>query len=172
MSTEQYLLDTFTFTQQHETRTGQLAVEKLARAIEGLVPQQSQVFNWSVSGSVDTTERRFIRLNVDGFMLLQCQRCLQDYECPVVVDTTFEVVETEAELDQDEEDYDSLDRVLASRRLDLFGLIEDEVILALPYIPRHDVCPSLPRALSEEDESGLETEKPNPFAVLGKLKKS
>lgn len=172
MSTEQYLLDTFTFTQQHETRTGQLAEEKLTRAIEGLVPQRGQVFNWSASGSVDTTERRFIRLKVDGFMVLQCQRCLQDYEYPVVVDTIFEVVETEDELDEDEDDVEALDRVLASRNLDLFGLIEDEVILALPYIPRHDSCPSLPKALSVEDELVLETEKPNPFAVLGKLKKS
>ncbi|MGG4604466.1 YceD family protein [Paenalcaligenes sp. Me131] len=172
MSTEQYLLDTFTFTQQHETRTGQIAAEKLARAIEGLVPQRGQVFNWSASGGVDTTERRFIRLSVNGSMFLQCQRCLQDYECPVVVDTLFEVVNTEAELDEGEDDVETPDRVLASLNLDLFGLIEDEVILALPYIPRHDVCPSLPGALSEEDASGLETEKPNPFAVLGKLKKS
>jgi uncharacterized protein len=50
--------------------------------------------------------------------------------------------------------------------LDLLALIEDEVILSLPLAPRHDEgqCESVERRKSDE--------KPSPFAVLAKLKRT
>jgi uncharacterized protein len=35
---------------------------------------------------------------------------------------------------------DEIDRVLVSRRMDVGQLVEDEVILVLPMVPRHETC--------------------------------
>ena len=42
-----------------------------------------------------------------------------------------------AELDADSDD----DVLASSRSLDLRALIEDELLLALPLVPRHEACP-------------------------------
>ena len=64
-------------------------------------------------------------------------------------------------------------KVLAlSRSFDAIELIEDELLLSLPLVPRHEVCPvPLPRPV--DDLSHAEgDERPNPFAALAALKKS
>jgi uncharacterized protein len=59
-----------------------------------------------------------------------------------------------------------------TRHLDALELVEDELLLSLPLVPRHEVCPQpLPVTTAElpEDEDGDE-ERPNPFAALAALK--
>ena len=49
-------------------------------------------------------------------------------------------------------------------------LIEDELLLALPLVPRHEQCPEpLPRAFVEDDPAIDPAD--NPFAVLAALKR-
>ena len=49
--------------------------------------------------------------------------------------------------------------------------MEDELLMALPVVPKHDVCPG-PVKLQAADADFVEEEdkKPNPFAVLQQLK--
>ena len=70
-------------------------------------------------------------------------------------------------------DADSEDDVLAlTRALDLHELIEDELLLTLPLVPRHEVCPQpLPMVANADPPSGDEAERPNPFAALQALKR-
>lgn len=114
----------------------------------------------------------------------QCQRCLEDVEVPLAFDRWFLFVENErqaAELDADTED----DVLVLSRQFDLLELVEDELLLAAPIVPRHDVCP-VPVKLSagEEDLSATAsaeapppgavretTAAPHPFAALAALRK-
>ena len=101
---------------------------------------------------------------------LTCQRCLQPFEVPLAFERRLRFVHGEAEAEA--LDAESEDDVLAlSRSLDLRELIEDELLLALPIVPRHDVCPQpLPMAAgADEVEEGL-PERPHPFAALQALK--
>ena len=67
-------------------------------------------------------------------------------------------------------DTDSEDDVLAlTRALDLRELIEDELLLALPLVPRHEVCPT--PLLAPADGEAPVDDKPNPFAALAALKR-
>jgi uncharacterized metal-binding protein YceD (DUF177 family) len=67
-------------------------------------------------------------------------------------------------------DEDSDDDVLAlPASLDVPALIEDELILALPLVPRHEVCPQ-PLPMSAADE-GAEDEAPHAFAALAHLRR-
>jgi uncharacterized protein len=54
----------------------------------------------------------------------------------------------------------------------VLDLIEDELLMTLPVVPKHDVCP-VPIKLQVADADFVDepTEKPNPFAVLEQLKK-
>jgi uncharacterized protein len=67
-------------------------------------------------------------------------------------------------LDEDSED----DVLVLPARLDLLELLEDELILALPIVPRHEVCPTpLPMPVQAE---AAEAPAPNPFAALAALR--
>jgi len=54
------------------------------------------------------------------------------------------------------------------RVLDLRELIEDELLLAEPLVPLHDVCPD-PLPSPTDDDAELAAE--HPFAALGALKR-
>lgn len=97
---------------------------------------------------------------------LECQRCLQPMAVALAVERSFLFVHGEAAAAQ--LDADSEDDVLAlTRALDLRELVEDEVLLALPIVPRHDVCPH--PLVAGVPEARVDN-APNPFAVLAALK--
>ena len=91
-----------------------------------------------------------------------CQRCLQPFNTPVEVDRAFRFVPTEGEAEA--LDADSEDDVLAlGTSFDLIGLIEDELLLAWPLVPRHVRCAQAAQAAAVEPAS-------SPFAALATLK--
>jgi uncharacterized protein len=88
---------------------------------------------------------------------------------PLVVDRWFHFVGDEdeaAHLDAHSED----DVLAASSRFDLLELLEDELILALPIVPRHDRCPH-PLPSGTEAPTTDEELAPNPFAALAALRR-
>ena len=99
---------------------------------------------------------------------LECQRCLKAVDVPLAIERSFRFVHGEdaaAQLDTDSND----DVLALTSALDLRELIEDELLLALPLVPRHEVCPVPLVAPAEADD--LVDEKPNPFAALAALKR-
>ncbi len=111
----------------------------------------------------------WLSLQAEVVLPLTCQRCLAPVDVAVSVDRVFRFVADEAaaaaEDDESEEDLLAL-----SRAFDLPALIEDELLMELPLVPRHEVCPEpLPTpAAGPADE--VESVRPNPFAVLQRLK--
>ena len=85
-----------------------------------------------------------------------------------LVATYREKVTDPTELDA--EDFDQPEKVVGSRRFDLMELIEDELILEVPFIPRHAQCPGVggEPSVPQGDEPAAERE--SAFAALGALK--
>jgi len=110
-----------------------------------------------------------LHLQVEVSLPLTCQRCLSPVEVLVQIDQSFRFVATEAQAEL-EDDASPEDLLVLSPDFDLAALIEDEVLMDLPVVPRHDTCP-VALKLSVAD-AGFEPEapKPNPFAVLAGLK--
>lgn len=102
---------------------------------------------------------------------LVCQRCLEPVSTPVQVDQQFRFVPDEATAEQ-QDDAAVEDLLVESTEFDLCALIEDELLLAMPLIAHHAVCPTAPR-LSVQDQGFDDATdvRPPPFAALGRLRK-
>jgi len=107
-----------------------------------------------------------LRLAAIGAVGLECQRCLQRMVVPLQVDRRLFFVAGEdaaASLDAESED----DVLALEPSLDLRRLVEDELLLALPLVPRHDICPQ-PLPFEAEPEPAASE---HPFAALAALKR-
>jgi uncharacterized protein len=102
-----------------------------------------------------------------------CLRCLGVVTIPVEVEREYRLARDEAHAAKLDEDDELVDAIVGSARFDVLDLVEDEVILALPFSPKHDECdlPIANEIASESDDNSGEDEKPNPFRVLAQLKK-
>ena len=128
---------------------------------------------FSASGSLRAVTggaaETWLDLEVQAMVPLQCQRCLQTLAEPLQVQRQIRFVPTEEEAERlDEESED--DVLLLPHRLDLQELLEDELILALPLVPRHTVCPE-PLVAATEAEAHDEEVPAHPFAALAALRK-
>ncbi len=145
--------------------------ERLMQETQGLGAENA--LNWSAKPDLRPdeagNESAWLQLTVSTSLPLICQRCLSPVDVTVQVDRLFRFVETEAvALEQDDESEE--DVLVTSREFDLAGLIEDEVLMGLPLVPRHDTCPE-PVKLAAADVDFVDApSKPNPFAVLVGLK--
>jgi len=111
----------------------------------------------------------WLHIEAHAAVMLECQRCLGPVAEQVDAQRSFLFVHgetTAAELDADSED----DVLAMTHSLDLYELIEDELLLAMPLVPRHETCPE-PLTQSEATGTLEEDAAPNPFAALAALKR-
>ena len=85
-------------------------------------------------------------------------------EFEVDTDETLVLAATLAEIHAEPADTRAPDRVVAGKEMALGELIEDELILALPFAPRHEDCTA---AGLDDGDSGQ-----SPFAALRGLIRS
>lgn len=149
---------------------GQQALVQFKRLVEGLPEQADTLVQWSVQGEGTLAGRRFIDVKASAEVTLECQRCLQLFVQALRVDNRLEVVRKLSQLDGDD-DLEEIERIEGSPRFEVLELIEDELILSLPSVPKHDVCPSVPGLSEPSGEPDAEVARPSPFAVLERLKK-
>ncbi|MBL8327734.1 MAG: DUF177 domain-containing protein [Rubrivivax sp.] len=171
-------LDVEAFARAQGSLQGELPRASLPRLVQSVLPEAAAApVVWQVSGSCRTSPGRdpLIRLDlvVRTQVQLTCQRCLEPLELPLDLQRRlrFEAGEEAAErLDESLEDEDVL---ALTPRLDLTALIEDELILSLPIVPRHDVCPPQAQTrLGAWQEAEPEPAVPrNPFEALAALRK-
>lgn len=118
----------------------------------------------------DAGGRRFITGHVDGFLHLCCQRCLAVMDFPLALDFRLALVESEAEADRLGGEYEPL--LIGAERISVRELVEDELLLTLPDFPQHAGAQCAMPDYREEEDAGAQAEdRPNPFAVLGDLKR-
>lgn len=165
-------LDVEVFAGEAGELAGQWPLRMFRRIGESLAvaPTDDDQVAWSARG-----ERRALRgdqtqawlhLRAAGRLALECQRCLKPVNVAIEFERNFLFVHGEelaAQLDAETED----DVLAMPRVLDLRELVEDEMLLDMPLVPRHEVCPEpLPVRVDEDAPD----DAPNPFAALAALK--
>ena len=127
---------------------------------------------WHASGAASPargrTPRAWLQVSASAEVVLTCQRCLGPLAVALRVARRFGFVGDEAEaaaLDAESED----DVLKLERSFDLHALIEDELLLALPLVPRHADCS--PPAVKADEALGLQAPQAHPFAALDALRR-
>ncbi len=99
--------------------------------------------------------------HVRAGLKVTCQRCLEPVDIAVDQAVNLGLVTSLDEGALLPEDYEPL--LVGQERIRLADIVEDELILAIPLIPRHERCEM--RGIRKDA-----LERPNPFAVLADLK--
>ncbi|MDD5297743.1 MAG: YceD family protein [Rhodocyclaceae bacterium] len=162
------LADPMAFARDGGSLSGSVEVVRLQR-LRDLLADASGCITWEVRGGEEEDElgqrgsRKFLWLDLEGELRLVCQRCLGPYVFPLRLSGCLELIAPGASWPDDELEDESCDAIEGARNLELLPLVEDEILLALPQSPRHEVC-------APPDEAAG-SGKTSPFAVLAGLKK-
>lgn len=149
----------------------QSAFERLAEEAQG--ETGGHTLRWSVQAEMRPgtggAPEPWLHLEAETSIALTCQRCLGTVDVELDIRRSFRFVDTE-DLAQAQDEVSEEDVLALSADFRLADLIEDEVLLALPLIPRHEKCP-VPVRLSAEDPDFVQATgtRPNPFGVLAAL---
>lgn len=116
---------------------------------------------------IDEQGRPHVRGRIQAHLELVCQRCLEPMGVALDLEPHLGVVESEPEAEHLPEEYDPL--VVGEDPLFLADLIEDELVLSLPIVPRHadERCAGVEGGKEQNDPADRE----NPFAALAVLKR-
>lgn len=139
MSPPQPVIDGFEFAQAGANLRGAWPIRDFLRIRDMLAAHEGEVA-YELDGVRDGQGRPALRLRVSGRLELRCQRCLEGLRYEVRADELLVLAGTQAEIDAEAAGAYSADRVVAGREMPVRDLVEDELILALPYAPRHEVC--------------------------------
>ncbi len=145
---------------------GRIEVAELRRLIELLASEQGQV-KVSFEFLMSDYSIPMVIGQIKTGLQVECQRCLLpmplylDHDFSLLIDATDELVRES-----------SLDTLLSEDGVvDIFEIVEDEIILALPLVAMHEneTCNKHWQAAEETQEPVV---KENPFSVLKDLKKT
>ena len=166
-------LDVQAFAKAAAEREGAWPLQGFARLRDLLAPvadgaPPSEV-HWTLRGEERAARaappEAWLHLGARAVLPLICQRCLQPMLQPLALQREFQFVrdeETAAKLDGEVEH----EVLVLTHDLDLHRLLEDELLLDLPLVPRHEVCPQ-PLPAAAEPAPADE----HPFAALAKLRR-
>lgn len=165
------------FAQSQGTHAGEERLSRFERLMEQSQGLGGETFvTYSVQGSVRAdaagAAEPWLHLSAQATLSLICQRCMAPVDEVIRFERDFRFVGSEALAEVEDEESEE-DVLVLSKSFDLLELIEDELLMSTPLVPKHEVCPE-PVKLQAVDPTFVAEaqEKPNPFAVLQQLKKN
>ena len=135
--------DAFRLSAREGRIAGSLDARSLPNVADSLAPGDEPVpIEWSIVGGRSAEGRPSLAIDVAGSVPLVCQRCLGRLDWPVDQATEVLLAVDERELAAMDAESEA-EVVLAEGRLEPATLVEDELVLTLPFAPRHEgACPA------------------------------
>lgn len=146
--------------------SGKLLLADMARLTSSLLVNEGEV-DVSLAFGKDEAGYRFIRGKLDCLVQMQCQRCSEPMTVELNENFTLSPVLSDGQARSVPSEYEPL--MVDIEDQELLPIIEDELILQLPIVAKHDNdnCHAAEPAAANKNE----TLKVNPFAEqLSKLK--
>lgn len=169
-------LDIRAFAHHGSSASGTIALHELDRLAEEVISgtdTSALLIEWRIHAEERSNgaglDEPWLLCEASATLPLVCQRCLDGMPTTLRTHQWFRFVATEAQAE--EEDAVAEEDVLAlAGPIDVFQLIEDDLLMALPPIAAHTQCapPAKPQVEDPAFEAAL-TERKNPFAALGDL---
>ncbi len=126
---------------------------------------EQRACEWVLRGEQRTVagiSQAWLHLSAELSAVQTCQRCLEPMDVALQVDRWFRLVADEATA-LAEDDGCEEDLLAMSEEFEALALLEDDLLLAMPLVPRHLACHAPLSAALEDD-------LPHPFAALVALK--
>jgi uncharacterized protein len=128
--------DAYRLARERGVLEGTLDVAASERLADRVAPGAASV-DWRIEGTTDEVGRPALSISISGNVPLECQRCLASFALPIAQRTVTVLAKSES--DADALDAESGDEVLvADHPLDPVVLVEEELLLTLPYAPMHE----------------------------------
>ena len=132
------LIDGLEFARSGGWLSGSWPVADFPR-LQGVV-QSGTALHYELEGVPEEQGRPALRLRVSATLQLTCQRCLDGLEHPLRLDALLLLFGSESEIAAVPVDAQAPDGIVAAKEMAVRDLIEEEVLLAIPYAPRHEGC--------------------------------
>jgi uncharacterized protein len=155
-------IDSLDFARHGRSLVGELVVAGFSRLSDSLVDATGSMAV-ELQGERDADGHYWLDLSVRGQVKVACQRCLEAVPFDVDIAVRLELIPPGMPWPDEDLDDDAYEAIDADPALRVDELVEDEIILALPLAPMHEVC-----ALPGAAQTGYEL---SPFAALASLKK-
>jgi uncharacterized protein len=161
-----HALDVKAFAKAQMHLEGDTPVAEFERLAEDCSGEVTGHVSWSAQGAIDPEQRgkddAWLHLEAKATVLLTCQRCLHPVPVELLIEQDFRFVADEATALAEDDDCEE-DLLSPAPELTLQTLLEDELLLAMPLIPRHTTCD---KPLPQSPDQDL----PHPFAALADMK--
>jgi uncharacterized protein len=115
---------------------GRLPLAGLERLQDCLSGEAGEI-TFLLKGGHDGRKRPVLRLEVEGRLELQCQRCLGPLQYPLRIASTLLLLRAGAAPPVEADEPEAPDCIEAGEDVDVAALIEEEILLSLPLSPRH-----------------------------------
>lgn len=154
---------------------GSVAPADLHR-LRGLLAADEGQVHAAISCDLDEASRTVLSVAVNAIISVRCQRCLEIFQRPLDANSRLAVVRTDEQAAGLPE---GLEPVLATREIDLWAVVEDELVLAMPVYSYHEDRTCIERLAGAEfaasaagdDKPAQNVETNGPFNVLAQLKR-
>ncbi|MEO6422045.1 MAG: YceD family protein [Candidatus Nitrotoga sp.] len=170
---ERQFIDSLDFANNSRALRGEIAMSEMPRLQDKLIVLDAnfehgrkEELSYTLRGFRDRDGRPMLEMKLDGLCQLRCQRCLQGLTYPMKLASQLLLVDNWDDYSVEE---DEIDSILVDNHLDVLALFEEEILLNLPFAPRHPVgvCRPVKEGYTEEESDRIDK---NPFAVLSEFK--
>ncbi len=165
-------LDPFRMAELGRHFTGNVALKVFKRLIP-LLESTTGSIDVELKFGVDEDGIYTLHGTLDTMLVLKCQRCLMAMNFPLQNKFQLALVKSDSEAGQLPERYEA--QIVETTPMRIMDMLEDEILLSIPHIPMHNKASCSTQPFRDENnlaEQQQEKVKPNPFAVLEKLKKN
>ena len=161
-------IDPFRFAHNGLRLSGQIPLSSMPRLAESLVTDEGMV-DVDLLFDIDETGLPFMEGRFKTSIQLICERCMSPMTLDLDVPALLGIIRHEGKIEGLAEQYEPW-IIDDAKHVDPVHMVEDELILALPIVPKHEnAC--LPEDVWQSGEQEKEADKPaSPFAVLAALK--
>ncbi len=156
-------IDGMQFARTEQSVEGGFAVKTLPRLLETLASGDGEI-RYRIQGRYQVNDKPVLECSISGSVQLQCQRCLAAMTHQLDIHSRLVLVSSEAKLPDTQDEPDDVDTIVASAEMVVAELVEEEILLSLPMIPRHEVCELAAAGKQQKGHTG--------FAALAGLKKT
>ena len=163
------IIDPVALSVKRATIAGKLPLASLERLCGETAENSGEIDINIEFGTLEHLKRPNFEYQASVAISSSCERCGEQFT--YIVNASSQVIIVRKA--EDEKEFDDKYDIICTEdeEIDLYQIIEDELILSLPLVAKHENAADCETKFSFGDVPKEDTEKVNPFAELAKLKK-